>query len=74
MNDIKITKFNSRINLYLIMFRERERERGIQVELSSPEHQQEKESWLLGVHYLLGSLLGKIRKLIIAISVIKIGI
>ena len=72
MNDIKITKFNSRINLYLIMFRERER--GIQVELSSPEHQQEKESWLLGVHYLLGSLLGKIRKLIIAISVIKIGI
>ena len=25
MNDIKITKFNSRINLYLIMFRERER-------------------------------------------------
>ena len=25
MNDIKITKFNSRINLYLIMSRERER-------------------------------------------------
>ena len=75
MNDIKITKFNSRIHLYLIMFRERDgfklsfprRSRG------TPAREGKLAFGLLGVHYLLESLLGKIRKNLIAISVIKIA-